>query len=53
VEGYFSCTDDQIYCVLHLHKRVIEKVIHLLITRAVDELKTDAKEKRAAQFCPV
>jgi hypothetical protein len=32
---------NQIYCGLHLHKRVIEKVITLLFTRSVDELEKE------------
>jgi hypothetical protein len=39
--------EDQVFCVLHLYKRIIEKVITLLFTRLVDELASDEKTKRA------
>jgi hypothetical protein len=35
-----------VLCVLHLHKRIIEKVITLLFTRSVDELASEEKTKR-------
>jgi hypothetical protein len=38
VRESFSKIDNQICCVLHLHKRVIEKVITLVFTRSVEEL---------------
>jgi hypothetical protein len=42
----FSKVDNQICCVLHLHKRVIEKVITLFFTRSVDELEKEEKKVR-------
>jgi hypothetical protein len=44
VRESFSKVDNQIFCVLHLHKRVIEKVITLLFTRPVDELEKEEKK---------
>jgi hypothetical protein len=44
IEGSFSRPEDQIFCMLHIHKRVIEKVITLLFTRSLDELNTDVKK---------
>jgi hypothetical protein len=38
--------EDQVFCVLHLHKWIIEKVITLLFTRSVDELASEEKTKR-------
>jgi hypothetical protein len=38
--------EDKVLCVLHLHKRIIEKVITLLFTRSVDELASEEKTKR-------
>jgi hypothetical protein len=35
-----------IFCHLHLHNRVIEKVVTLLFTRSVDEFKIEVKKKR-------
>jgi hypothetical protein len=50
IEGAFSRPEDQIFCLLHLHKRVIEKVITLIFTRSVDELNSDLKKKRVAHI---
>jgi hypothetical protein len=41
-----SKVENQIFCVLHLHKRVIEKVITLVFTRSVDELEKEEKKVR-------
>jgi hypothetical protein len=43
-----SCSrvEDQVFCVLHLQKWIIEKVIMLLFTRSVDELASEEKTKR-------
>jgi hypothetical protein len=38
VKGSYSKVENQVPCVLHLHKRVIEKVPTLLFTRSLDEL---------------
>jgi hypothetical protein len=38
--------EDQVFCVLHLHTRIIEKVKTLLFTRSVDELTSEEKRKR-------
>jgi hypothetical protein len=37
--------EEQVFCVLHLHNRVIEKVITILFTRSVDELASEEKKK--------
>jgi hypothetical protein len=50
IDGAFSRPEDQIFCILHLHKREIEKIITLLFTRSVDELNTDVKKKRVAHI---
>jgi hypothetical protein len=44
VRESFSKVENQIFCVLHLHKRVIEKVITLLFTWSVDTLEKDEKK---------
>jgi hypothetical protein len=41
VDKSYSRVEDQVFCVLHLHKRIIEKVITLLFTRSVDELASE------------
>jgi hypothetical protein len=41
----FSKADNQMLCVMHLHKRVIEKVVTLLLTRSMDELTSEEKTK--------
>jgi hypothetical protein len=38
VKGSYSKVENQVPCVLHLHKRVIETVLTLLFTRSLDEL---------------
>jgi hypothetical protein len=45
VRHSFSKVDNQILCVLHLHKRVIEKVITLFFLY-VDELEKEEKKVR-------
>jgi hypothetical protein len=37
-KGSYSKVENQVPCVLHIHKRVIEKVLTLLFTRSLDEL---------------
>jgi hypothetical protein len=46
VDKFYSRVEDQVLCVLHLHKRIIEKVITLLVTRSDDELTSEEKTKR-------
>jgi hypothetical protein len=46
VKGSYSKVENQVPCVLHLHKRVIEKVLMLLFTRSLDELASGEKTKR-------
>jgi hypothetical protein len=38
VKGSYSKVKNEVPCVLHLHKRVIENVLTLLFTRSLDEL---------------
>jgi hypothetical protein len=38
VKGSYNNVENQVPCVLHLHKRVIEKVLMMLFTRSLDEL---------------
>jgi hypothetical protein len=42
----FSKVETQIPCVLHLHKRVVEKVLTLLFTHSLDELTSEGHTKR-------
>jgi hypothetical protein len=46
----FSRVENQIQCVLHLHKRIIEKVVAILFTWSLDELTSEVKTKRVNQF---
>jgi hypothetical protein len=46
VEGSYGKIENQVPCVLYLHKRVIEKVLTLLFTRSLDELASGGKTKR-------
>jgi hypothetical protein len=46
VKGSYSKVENQVPCVLHLHKRVIGKVLTLLFTRSLDELAIMEKTKR-------
>jgi hypothetical protein len=46
VKGSYSKVENQVPCVLHLHRRVIEKVMTLLFTRSLDELTSGDKTKR-------
>jgi hypothetical protein len=46
VKHSFIHVENQIFCVLHLHKRIIEKVMTLLFTRSLEELISDVKIKR-------
>jgi hypothetical protein len=41
VRGSYSKVENQVPCVLHLHKRMIEKVLTLLFTRSLDELASE------------
>jgi hypothetical protein len=43
--GIFQQDLNQVPCVLHLHKRVIEKVLMFLFTRSIDELISEEKIK--------
>jgi hypothetical protein len=45
-----SIVDNKICCVLHLHKRVIEKLITLLFTWSVDELEKEEKKVRVQRI---
>jgi hypothetical protein len=45
VWGSFSKVENQVPRVLHLHKRVIAKVLTLLFTRSLDELASEEKTK--------
>jgi hypothetical protein len=38
--------ENQVPCILHLHKRLVEKVITLLFTDSLDELAREEKTKR-------
>jgi hypothetical protein len=42
----FSKAENQLSCVLHLYKHVIEKLVMLLFTRSMDELTSKEKNKR-------
>jgi hypothetical protein len=46
VKGQYSKVENQVPCVLHLNKCVIEKVLTLLFTRSLDELASGKKTKR-------
>jgi hypothetical protein len=46
VKVSYSKVENQVPCVLHLHKRIIEKVPTLLFTRSLDELASGEKTKR-------
>jgi hypothetical protein len=46
VKDSYSKVENQVPCVLHLHKCVIEKVLTLLFTRSLDELASGEKTKR-------
>jgi hypothetical protein len=46
IQCSYSKVEHQIPCVLHLHKRVIEKVLTLLFTRSLDELANEGNTKR-------
>jgi hypothetical protein len=50
VKGSYSKVENQVPCVLHLHKRVIEKVLTLLFTRSLDELASEGKTTRKNTF---
>jgi hypothetical protein len=43
VKGSYSKAENEVPCVLHLHKRVIENVLTLLFTRSFDELASEGK----------
>jgi hypothetical protein len=44
VKGSYSKVKDKVPCVIHLDKRVIEKVLTLLFTRSLDELASGEKQ---------
>jgi hypothetical protein len=44
VKGSYSKVENQVSCVLHLHKCVIEKVLTLLLTLSLDDLASEGKE---------
>jgi hypothetical protein len=46
VKGSYIKIENQVPCVLHLHKCVIENVLTLLFTRSLDELASGKKTKR-------
>jgi hypothetical protein len=46
VKGSYRKVENQVPCVLHLHKRVIEKVLMILFTLSLDELESEKKINR-------
>jgi hypothetical protein len=45
VQGSYSKVENQVPCVLHIHKRVIEKVLTLLFTPSLDKIASGEKTK--------
>jgi hypothetical protein len=45
VKGSYSKVENQVPCVFHLYKRVIEKVLTLLFTHSLEELTSEEKTK--------
>jgi hypothetical protein len=45
VKGSYSKVENQVPFVLHLHKRIIEKVLTLMFLRSLDELASGGETK--------
>jgi hypothetical protein len=45
-----SKVENQVPCVLHLHKRVLEKVLAILFTRSLDKLTNEENTKPIKQI---